>query len=128
MGGVLTILLLVAYVSVTKRFAIWDFRLNKYPPTIYYAMYGVLVFYVLQAIFQQEFVNIAPHLMKVFEYVSRNSFDIYLWHIFALFITETVTNRWLRLPLVVAISVALAFLYRKSVKGLKTCFERRMHS
>ena len=114
-------LMLVAYVLVTDRFAIWDISINKYPPTIYYVMYGILIFYlwdVLCGLISNPKKNKA--IYNIILYVSKYSFDIYLWHIFALYITNSIVTPWIRLPIVYALSFILSWLYRVVINNIKS--------
>lgn len=118
--GFAIMLMLVAYVFATDLFAIWEISINKYPPNIYYVMYGILIFFLLDAL---NSLIPDPKKYKVMYnailYTSKCSFDIYLWHIFALFVTNSIENVWIRLLIVYALSFILSWLYRIVINIVK---------
>lgn len=108
---------LIFYVLITGKFAVYDIRVNKYPPSIYYVMYGILVFAILYIICKMLRLEDKNNIfIKSIIYISKNGFDIYLWHIFALYLTEKMINKHLRLVLVLVISLFISYIYRKILK------------
>ena len=90
----------------------FDFSAQKYPPTIYYVIYGLVAFIILKEVFS--FLSCKTQLSQVnmlVEKVSKISFDLYLWHIFALYLSRNVSNRTMRLFAVILLSFAFAIIY-----------------
>lgn len=125
MVGCSLFVFLIIFVLVTNRFSWYDFHLNKYPPSIYYALYGVLIFALIYFIFSHMNTNENNPIMKSIIYISKNSFDIYLWHIFALYLTQDFDDLIIRLIAVGVISLGLSYLYRKIINSSKQLMNKR---
>lgn len=111
LGGI-TEILLGLYIRFASNGNAFDFSAQKYPPTIYYVFYGLVAFIILKEVFS--FLSCKTQLSQVnmlIEKISKISFDLYLWHIFALYLSRNVSNRTLRLFTVILLSFAFAILY-----------------
>ncbi|MGX7099288.1 acyltransferase family protein [Globicatella sanguinis] len=64
--------------------------LYKYPPQNYYLAYALGVSFLLYSIFNKfSFrLNNMNNMNNLFIWISKNSFDIYLWHILALYLLK----------------------------------------
>lgn len=97
----------------------------KYPPYGLFLIYGLLgccVMWILQPVFAR-FVN-----LRCFDYLSKNSMWIYLWHIlpvFAIARLADVHNFWFcRFLIVLTFAILLNWAYHKLIKLLPEKFSR----
>lgn len=89
---------------------------NKYPPTVYYITYGLTVSLTIMhllSMYNEENWELLHSISTVFISISKLSFDVYLWHVLGLYLTRTMSNVWLRLIVVITVSLAGAKLYGK---------------
>ena len=91
---------------------VFDLASNKYPPTLYYISYGSIITLILFEVFSSIEQKLSSlRITKIITILSKMSFDIYLWHIFGLFVSEGITNVWARFTVVVSVAVIGAKLY-----------------
>ena len=79
----------------------------KYPPDIIYVFYGLTCSMILLCV-------VPNKRIRIFEWISKNSFSIYLVH--AVFILGTIKmNNWLlRYLLVLALTMSTVFIFQKA--------------
>ncbi len=99
---------------------VFDLSSNKYPPTVYYITYGMIVSLILVKVlerFENKFRSL--NVSKAIIVMSKHSFDIYLWHVFGLYVSSSIKNDWLRFFVVLIVSIFCATAYNKIIKVIK---------
>ena len=117
-GGILILLCCIA-ILLAKQEDIFDLSGNKYPPTVYYITYGMTISIILMSLLSR--VEGKLNKWQGSKYVTKTSslsFDIYLWHIFGLFIASRIENVWLKSLIVTCIAVLGAVVYNKAKLAL----------
>ncbi len=92
----------------------FDLSGNKYPPTVYYITYGLMITLIFMLAFSkmENFPNAGNLLIsKCIVYISKVSFDVYLWHVLGLYITKPISNIWIRFVSVIVFSLSGAWLF-----------------
>lgn len=117
-GGIFVLLCSIA-ILLSKQEDIFDLSGNKYPPTVYYITYGMTVSIALMSLLSRtedklSKWQVSKHITKI----SSLSFDIYLWHIFGLYIASRIENVWVKYLIVTVIAVLGAVIYNKTKLAL----------
>lgn len=111
----------LASVGITIRIGNNPFAMStyKYPPTLLYISYGTGIAILLMLVFRkmEEYLRRCP-LTGVCVYISKNSFQLYLWHILGLYLTADIANSYLRALLVFAVSMIGTAAYQYLQKGI----------
>ena len=111
---ILTAIVIISYLSYNE----WVFNPNKfkYPPSSLYLLYGLFASALLWTI-----KNPLSSLIRcdIFNYLSKNSMWIYLWHIvpvYLIFPIDWIDNTWfLRYLIVVFTAIGLYWIYSKVI-------------
>jgi peptidoglycan/LPS O-acetylase OafA/YrhL len=110
-GGIIVLFCCICVILLHQE-DVFDISGNKYPPTVYYITYGMTVSLLLMILLSRFEKRLS--LLRVTKYInelSRMSFDIYLWHVFGLYIANKIENIWLKFVVVVCVALAGAILY-----------------
>lgn len=112
MFSTIVIYLLCILIIVLFQKNIFSLSMNKYPPTIYYISYGIMISIILMKIleFLENFL-FKRKVSKIIKFMSKRSFDIYFWHIFGLYITIDIKNLWIRFIVVTISSILCGAIY-----------------
>ena len=100
-----------------------DFYSAKYPPTVYYCGYGLCWSVLLYELFSRLPLKGEQPLLT---WLSVHTMDIFMWHIFAFYLLDTLNPELLEKPwydftVFLGIGIAGAFLQEKCMKA----WERR---
>ena len=103
---------LIIYFNITSG-NIPSTQLYKYPFRIYYLSYGVFVSGLLILIFKSnklcELIN-----NKFITFISKESLNIYLWHILIIYILKQIDLKWyIRYIIILIISILLVYINTK---------------
>ena len=91
---------------------------NKYPPTLLYVSYGTSISLGLMLLLSKMEPFLKGLLItKSITFLSKNSFQLYLWHILGLFLTTNITNKFIKIILVFVVSFIGTILY-ESIKKM----------
>jgi len=113
-SGIIVLLCCIA-ILFSKQEDIFDLSGNKYPPTVYYITYGMTISILLISLLSRYDEKLNKWKgSKYITKISSLSFDIYLWHIFGLYITSSIVNKWLKYLIVTFIAVISAVVYKKA--------------
>lgn len=111
-GSTVFSIVLVCYM-LFRGMSIFNISGYKYPPNAYYIAYGATVTLTLITILS-EYGNIIEQklICSVYTYISKNSFDLYLWHIFGLYIAGNITYIYLKFVCVVGVAFLGNIIYK----------------
>ena len=85
---------------------VFDFSSNKYPPTVYYITYGMIVSLILVKVLDRFECKLSVFkASKIAIMISKHSFDIYLWHIFGLYLGAYIENVWMKFIVVMLVAI-----------------------
>ena len=111
-GGSIGVCIVCMLIVLLRGGDVFDLSANKYPPTIYYVSDGVAISSLLMVVLMKaEDVISGLKMTNAIRFVSKNSFDIYLWHVFGLYISSSFSNCWFRFIFVTVIAMVFANTY-----------------
>lgn len=115
-GGIIVIFCCIV-VILFRQGDIFDISGNKFPPSVYYIAYGMTISLILIRLLSRIEDKLSScRATKYITELSKQSFDIYLWHVFGLYVTKSISNDWMRFVMVIMVSVSGAWIYNE-IKG-----------
>lgn len=115
LAGFVPMLVICAFVSGGGNF--WQVSSFKYPPQLYYVMYGVVMSILMYLIFEGKVLERGNSQLL---FIARNTIWIYLWHIPFVQITGLFLHEWyLRYVIVYFGAVMMCFLQTTTIGFLR---------
>lgn len=109
--GFLAFLICAFYYYLRFGLPIEFYLYFKYPPTVPYLSYGILICLILMGI--QKYIPLKIVSNPSVAFIGKNTFWLYLWHIpFALNVNEFISEWWLKwMVLIIAPLIIYTFQY-----------------
>lgn len=107
-----TVLMVVSLICLTLLLRNFNPSSFKYPPDYYYVIYGTTISFILLLV-------VPNRRVQFFEYISKNSFNIYLLHIIVLLVYNFTVDMinisfiniwWIKFIIVTISSIFLAYI------------------
>lgn len=105
----LTLVAVVGWAHNGESFHVLSFHENKYPPRMYYLLYGMVV---CISLWMSKTVWIPFLNNKLMLFIGRNTLWIYFWHVLLLkLINQIVDGQYWMLKYIIVLSLAVIFFF-----------------